>query len=93
VPPLFLENSETEEIQLVMPQFGSEPRFEPEPAEPNAKFSSRFRDLPEPNLKSSSRFSQHHGGSNLNRTLDRSWCTTMKFDKFYYKFRLKICKI
>jgi hypothetical protein len=52
--------------QLVMPQFGSEPKFEPEPAEPNSKFSSRFRDLSEPNLKSSSRFSQQHGGSNLN---------------------------
>jgi len=34
----------------MMPQFSSEPRFEPEPAEPNSKFSSRFRELPEPNL-------------------------------------------
>ena len=59
--------------EVVMPQFGSEPRFEPEPAEPNSKFSSRFRDVSEPNLKSSSRFSQCYGGSNLNRTLDQSW--------------------
>jgi hypothetical protein len=42
---------------VVMPQFGSEPRFEPEPPEPNSKFGSRFRALSEPNLKSSSRFS------------------------------------
>ena len=55
---------------LLMPQFGSELRFEPEPAEPNSKFSSRFRDVSELNLKSSSRFSQCYGGSNLNRTLD-----------------------
>ena len=53
-------------LYIVMPQFGSEPRFEPEPAEPNSKFSSKFRDLSEPNLKSGSRFSQYYGGSNLN---------------------------
>jgi hypothetical protein len=44
-------------LWVVMPQFGSELRFEPEPPEPNSKFGSRFRALSEPNLKSSSRFS------------------------------------
>jgi len=58
--------SESTSIGLVMPQFGSEPRFEPEPAELNSKFSPKFRDFSEPNLKSNSRFSQCYGGSNLN---------------------------
>ena len=43
---------------LVMPKFGSEPRFEPEPLGPNPKFGSRFRAFAEPNPRSSSRFSQ-----------------------------------
>ena len=43
---------------IVLPKFGSEPRFEPEPLEPNSKFSSRFGVFAEPNLRSSSRFSQ-----------------------------------
>ena len=46
------------EYPLVMLQFGSEPRFEPEPVEPNTKFGPRFGDLFDPNLKFSSRFSQ-----------------------------------
>ena len=43
---------------VVMPKFGSEPRFEPEPLGPNPKFGSRFRAFAEPNPRSSSRFSQ-----------------------------------
>jgi hypothetical protein len=43
---------------IVMPKFGSEPRFEPEPLESNFEFGSRFRVFAEPNLRSSSRFSQ-----------------------------------
>ena len=43
---------------VVLPKFGSEPRFEPEPLGPNSKFSSRFRIFTELNLRSSSRFSQ-----------------------------------
>ena len=46
------------DLRVVMPKFGSEPRFEPEPLEPNFEFSSRFRVFAEPNLRSSSRFSQ-----------------------------------
>ena len=45
-------------LEVVMPKFGSEPRFEPEPLGPNPKFGSRFRAFAEPNLRSSSRFSQ-----------------------------------
>ena len=46
------------EFEVVMPKFGSELRFEPEPLGPNSKFSSKFRVFSEPNLRSSSRFSQ-----------------------------------
>ena len=42
---------------IVLPKFGSEPKFEPEPLGPNSKFSSRFRIFAELNLRSSSRFS------------------------------------
>ena len=50
--------SKVELINLVLPKFGSEPKFEPEPLGPNSKFSSRFRIFAELNLRSSSRFSQ-----------------------------------
>ena len=43
---------------IVLPKFGSEPKFEPEPLGLNSKFSSRFRIFAELNLRSSSRFSQ-----------------------------------
>ena len=32
----------TRKCRLVLPKFGSEPKFEPEPLGPNSKFSSRF---------------------------------------------------
>ena len=35
---------------VVLPKFGSEPKFEPEPLGPNSKFSSRFRIFAELNL-------------------------------------------
>ena len=44
--------------KIVLPKFGSEPKFEPEPLGPNSKFSSRFRIFAELNLRSSSKFSQ-----------------------------------
>ena len=43
--------------KLVLPQFGSEPRFKPEPGRTELKFSSRFKAPAEPNLRFSSRFS------------------------------------
>ena len=43
---------------VVLWEFGSEPKFEPEPLGLDSKFSSRFRIFAELNLMSSSRFSQ-----------------------------------
>jgi hypothetical protein len=45
------------QLPLVLPRFGSEPRFEPEPGRTEPKFSSRFKAPAEPNLRFSSRFS------------------------------------
>ena len=45
-------------VRVVLPKFGSKPKFEPEPLGPNSKFSSRFRIFAELNLRSSSMFSQ-----------------------------------
>ena len=44
-------------ICVVMPKFGSEPRFEPEPLGLKPKFGSRFRAFAEPDPRPSSRFS------------------------------------
>ena len=60
----------TKACELVMPQFGSEPWFEPELLEPDRKFGPKFRETVEPNLKFSSRFKVLLVGSNLNRTSD-----------------------
>ena len=46
------------QLHIVLPKFGSEPKFEPEPLGPNSKFSSRFRIFAELNLRSSSKFSK-----------------------------------
>jgi hypothetical protein len=43
-------------LQLVMPQSGSEPRFEPELFRTGPKSGSRFTYQPEPDLKSGSGF-------------------------------------
>ena len=43
---------------IVMPWSGSEPRFEPEPLEPDLRFGSKFREFVEPNLGFGSRFRQ-----------------------------------
>jgi len=44
--------------KVVMPWSRSEPRFEPEPLEPDLRFGSKFREFVEPNLRFGSRFRQ-----------------------------------
>ena len=50
---------------LVLPQFGSEPRFELEPFRTRLKFSSKFKDLAQLNRRFSSGFKQEEQGMNL----------------------------
>ena len=49
---------ESHQIELGMPQFGSEPKFEPELFRTRLKFGPRFGWKVEPDHKSSSRFEQ-----------------------------------
>jgi hypothetical protein len=52
---------------VVMPWFGSEPRFDPEPAWTRPRFGPRFKEFPEPNLRSGSRFRGWTMGLNLSK--------------------------
>ena len=68
--------------RLGMPQFGSEPKFEPELFRTRPKFGSRFDICVEPNLKSGSRFGEILHLPNLvepgsNRTLGRKTICTV----------------
>ena len=50
---------------VVMPMFGSELRFEPEPTRTGPRFGSGFKEIIEPNPRSGSRFREHAMGLNL----------------------------
>jgi hypothetical protein len=54
-----------ETIPLVLPQFGSGPKFEPEPFRTGPKFSSKFDGLAELNRKFSPGFKQAKNYLNL----------------------------
>src|ERR1700678_469132 len=74
--------------RLGMPQFGSEPKFEPELCRTGPKFGSRFGIFVEPNLRSGSRFGEILHLPNLvepgsNRTFRK---TTSIFPKLYCIF-------
>ena len=53
------------DAHLVMPMFGSEPRFEPEPTRTGPRFGSEFKEIAEPNPRSGSRFREWAMGLNL----------------------------
>ena len=55
------------QVKLVIPMFGSEPQFEPEPTRTGPRFRSGFKEIIEPNPRSRSRFREHAMGLNLSK--------------------------